>query len=67
MQKIYVCSRKKGGLTQEQLAGTEKALKKYPNAFEIVYNCAVLYNVFGLESQDKRLLRPRLEIDITFL
>lgn len=44
------------------LAEAEKALKKYPNAFEVVYNSAILYNVFGLESQDKRLLHRALEL-----
>ncbi len=44
------------------LCEAEKALKKYPNAFEIVYNSAVLYKVFGMESQDRKLLNRALEL-----
>lgn len=44
------------------IAEAEKALKKYPNNFGIVYNSAVLYRVFGLESQDKHLLYRALEL-----
>lgn len=44
------------------LSEAEKALKKYPNAFDIVYNSAVLYKVFGLESQDRGLLHRAMEL-----
>lgn len=47
---------------QEGLTEAEKALKKYPNAFDIVYNSATLYRVFGLENQEKALLRRALEL-----
>ena len=43
-------------------AEAEKALKKYPNSFEVVYYSAVLYNVFGLESREKPLLHRALEL-----
>lgn len=55
--KEYRQNKDYGGLTE-----AEKALKKYPNSFDIVYNSAVLYNVFGLESQDKTLLYRALEL-----
>ena len=38
------------------LAEAEKALKKYPNAFEVVYNSAALYRVFGMEGKEPQLL-----------
>lgn len=44
------------------LSEAEKALKKYPNAFDIVYNSAILYKVFGLENQDEKLLYRALEL-----
>ena len=40
----------------------EKALKKYPNSFEIVYTCAFLYQVSGMERADKEKLRRALEL-----
>lgn len=33
----------------------EKWVKRYPNDFRIVYECGVLYNLAGLETEDKRL------------
>lgn len=47
---------------REGLREAEKALKKYPNAFDVVYNSATLYCVFGLESREKALLRRALEL-----
>lgn len=44
------------------LSEAEKALKKYPHAFEIVHESAVLYRVFGVESQKKDLLLRALEL-----
>lgn len=44
------------------LADAEKALKKYPNSFEIVYYSAALYGAFGMERGEKRLLRRALEL-----
>lgn len=37
------------------LAEAEKALKKYPNSFEIVFNAAGLFSVFGTERGEKGL------------
>ncbi|MDD6175036.1 MAG: helix-turn-helix transcriptional regulator [Firmicutes bacterium] len=44
------------------LAEAEKALKKYPNSFEIVYGSARIYRVFGVEEQNETLLRRALEL-----
>ena len=44
------------------LAEAEKALKKYPNSFEIVFNAAGLFSVFGMERGEKRLMRRALEL-----
>lgn len=44
------------------LAEAEKALKKYPNAFAVVYSSGALYRAFGTERQDERLLRRGLEL-----
>lgn len=55
--KEYRHSKDRAGLSE-----AEKALKKYPNAFDIVYNSAVLYKVFGMESQDRKLLDRALEL-----
>lgn len=44
------------------LADAEKALKKYPNSFEVVYYSAALYGAFGMERGEKRLLRRALEL-----
>ena len=46
----------------DALMEAEKALKKYPNSFEVVRNCAELYLVFGAESHDKATLRRALEL-----
>lgn len=40
----------------------EKALKRFPNHFEIVYRCATVYQVFGMEQGDEKLLRRALEL-----
>ena len=44
------------------LAEAEKALKKYPNSFDVAYDCAILYAMFGLERKEKPLLRRALEL-----
>ncbi|MBR5730627.1 MAG: helix-turn-helix domain-containing protein [Firmicutes bacterium] len=46
----------------EALAEAEKALKKYPNSFEVVLNCAEAYLVFGTGSRDEQQLRRALEL-----
>lgn len=45
------------GRISEGIAEAEKALKKYPNCFEVVYTCASIYQVFGLEQADQGKLR----------
>lgn len=37
-------------------------MKKYPDAFDAVYESAVLYSVFGAETQKKDLLLRALEL-----
>ena len=49
-------------LDPEALTEAEKALKKYPNSFEIVYNCASVYLVFGIDGRHKDILRRALEL-----
>ena len=44
------------------LLEAEKALKKYPNSFEVVRNCAELYLVYGAESHDHGTLHRALEL-----
>lgn len=44
------------------LAESEKALKKYPHSFQIAYESAAMYGVFGFEAGDKKLLRRSLEL-----
>ena len=46
----------------EGLPEAEKALKKYPHSFQIVYESAALYRGFGFESGDKDLFRRALEL-----
>ena len=40
----------------------EKALKKYPHSFEILYESAGTYRAFGFETGDKALCRRALEL-----
>ena len=44
------------------LAEAEKALKKFPHAFEVVHESAVLYRVFGMERHEEKLLLRALEL-----
>lgn len=44
------------------LSEAEKALKKYPNVFDIVHQSASLYRSFGVEQRDPALLRRALEL-----
>ena len=46
----------------EALAEAEKALKKYPNSFEIVHDCAQVYAFFGVGSKDHAETRRALEL-----
>ncbi len=46
----------------EALAEAEKALKKYPNSFEVVHGCAQVYAFFGIGSKDHAETRRALEL-----
>lgn len=45
------------------LQEAEKALKKYPHTFDIMYGAANLYFVFATESHDERLCPARTGTD----
>lgn len=47
---------------EEALQDAEKALKKYPNSFEIVYYSAELYGVRGIELENAKFLKRALEL-----
>lgn len=47
---------------EERFMDAEKALKKYPNNFEVVNACAMLYEIRGIEKRDKKLLRRALKL-----
>lgn len=47
---------------REALAEAEKALKKYPNSFEVVHCCAQVYAFFGVGSKDHSETRRALEL-----
>lgn len=47
---------------REGLSEAEKALKKYPHSFRIVYESAAICRAFGIENSDKALLRRALEL-----
>lgn len=46
----------------EALVEAEKALKKYPNSFEVVHGCAQVYAFFGVGSKDHAESRRALEL-----
>lgn len=46
----------------EGLAEVEKALKKYPNSFAVIRECAFLYTGFGFENQNRDYLCRALEL-----
>ena len=46
----------------DALTEAEKALKKYPNSFEVVHICAEAFLVFGAEAHDRDTLRRALEL-----
>ena len=46
----------------EALVEAEKALKKYPNSFRIVLDCARVYAFYGIGSQHRREARRALEL-----
>ena len=46
----------------EAMVEAEKALKKYPNSFELVYIAADVYLIFGVEGRDREKLCRVLEL-----
>ena len=50
------------GRNREALNEAEKALKKYPNSFEVVHGCAQVYAFFGVGSKDHAETRRALEL-----
>ena len=58
-QRLLHCQQSKdlSGLDE-----AEKALKKYPNSFDIVYRSAMLYQALGLYKRDNAKLRRALEL-----
>ena len=49
-------------LFDDGMREAEKALKKYPNLFDIVYECAMLYAVGGRERQSVKECRRGIEL-----
>lgn len=47
---------------EDGTAEAERALKKYPNCFDIVYQSALLYYEKGYDKQDRRTLSRALEL-----
>lgn len=47
---------------REGLAEAEKALLRYPNCFDVVYQSAMLYYLFGVMGDDKALYRRSVEL-----
>lgn len=56
--KAYVHNRN----SEESLVEAEKALKKYPNYFDVVYVCAKIYQVRGYDFQRKDCFGRALEL-----
>ena len=46
----------------EAMVEAEKALKKYPNSFDVVHGCAQVYAFFGVGSKDHTETRRALEL-----
>ena len=59
VERLKECRREKD---RTGLSEAEKALKKYPNMFDIVHQSALLYRSFGVEGKDPALLRRALEL-----
>ena len=55
--KEYLHNKDKQGLAE-----ADKALMRYPNNFDIVYQSAILYYMFGLMERDKKLLCRSIEL-----
>lgn len=59
IKRLEACRHEKN---RDGLAEAEKALRKYPNVFAIVYSSALLFWLFGIEDREKALLRRALEL-----
>ncbi len=59
VKRLQECRRNKD---RTGLDEAEKALKKYPHSFKIVNECATVYRVFYIETNDKKLGRRALEL-----
>lgn len=55
--KEYLHNKDKRGLVE-----ADKALMRYPNNFDVVYQSSILYYMFGLMHHDKKLLRRSIEL-----
>ncbi len=58
--RLWDCTRDRN--TPHAVAEAEKALKKYPNTFAIVYRGAVLYGVKGMDEHNERYTRRALSL-----
>ena len=47
---------------RDGLAEAEKALRRFPNSFNIVYVCAVMFMIFGGKDHDEDLLKKASEL-----
>ena len=54
---VYLAKKDMNGLSE-----AEKALKKYPNTFDIVYWSGIMYMTFGMEGSDEKLIRRGIEL-----
>ena len=59
VKRLQECRRNKD---RAGLDEAEKALKKYPHSFKIVNECATVFRVFFIETNDKKLGRRALEM-----
>lgn len=59
IKRLEACRHEKN---RDGLAEAEKALRKYPNVFAVVYGGAMLYWLFGIEDGEKAMLRRALKL-----
>lgn len=59
VERLKECRHEKN---RDGLGEAEKALRKYPNVFAVVYNSATLYWLFGIEGREETLLRRALTL-----
>lgn len=62
VERLKRLRREKAG--DAALAEAEKALVRYPNSFDIVYESAELYAAVGVERKEQRQIRRAVEADI---